>query len=84
MSASLFLLRTLLSLQTADQASRLRSVINHLFLIRIRSKLTYIYWFLQQIEQAVSGFAVPLPHHVSPAPPALLPAAMLAAKFVFV
>ena len=35
--------------------------------------------FLQQIEQAVSGFTVPLPHHVSPAPPTRLPPALLAA-----
>ena len=40
--------------------------------------------FLQRIEQAVSGFTVPLPHHVSPAPPAPLPPALLTAKFVFV
>ena len=39
---------------------------------------------LQQIEQAVFGFAVPPPHHVSTAPPAPLPPALLAAKFVFV
>ena len=40
--------------------------------------------FLQRIEQAVSGFAVPLANNFSPAPPAPLPAALLAAKFVFV
>ena len=39
--------------------------------------------FLQQIEQTVSGFTVPPPHHVSPTPPAPLPPALLAAKFVF-
>ena len=40
--------------------------------------------FLQKIEQAVSGFTVPPSHHVSPSPPAPLPPALLAAKFVFV
>ena len=40
--------------------------------------------FLQKIEQAVSGFAGPPSHHVCPAPPAPLPPALLAAKFVFV
>ena len=39
--------------------------------------------FLQKIEKAVSGFAVPPPHHVSPSPPAPLPPAFLAAKFVY-
>ena len=40
--------------------------------------------FLQKIELAVSGFAAPPPHHVSPALSALLPPALLAAKYVFV
>ena len=40
--------------------------------------------FLQKIEQAVSGFVVPPPYHVSQAQPAPLPPALLAAKFVFV
>ena len=40
--------------------------------------------FLQQIDQAVLGFAVPPPYHVTHAPPAPLPPAFLAAKFVYV
>ena len=40
--------------------------------------------FLQKIELAVSGFDAPPPHHVSPAPPAPLWPALLAAKFMFV
>ena len=40
--------------------------------------------FLQKIEQAVSGFTVPPPHHVSPSPPAPLPQPLLAALLVFV
>ena len=40
--------------------------------------------FLQMIELAVSRFATPLPHHVSPALPAPPMPALLASKYVFV
>ena len=40
--------------------------------------------FLQKIDLAVSGFTPPPPHLVSLAPPAPLPPAVLAAKYVFV
>ena len=40
--------------------------------------------FLQKIERAVSGFAVPPPPHVASSPPTPLPPALLAAQFVSV
>ena len=40
--------------------------------------------FLQKIEHATSGFALPPPHHVSSAQPDPLLPAILAAKFIFV
>ena len=40
--------------------------------------------FLQKIEQTVSGFVVYPLHHVAPVPPAPVPPALLAAKFVYV
>ena len=39
--------------------------------------------YLSKIEQAMAGFAIPLPHHVPQSPPRQLPAALLSAKFVF-
>ena len=40
--------------------------------------------FLSKIRKVVSGFSVPLPHHVPQHPPAEFPAALSNAKFVFV
>ena len=37
--------------------------------------------YLSKIEQAVAGFAVPLPHHAPQSPPRQLQAALLSAKF---
>jgi len=39
---------------------------------------------LRKVNRAVEGFAVPPPHHVRPAPPVQLPAALISAKYVFV
>ena len=36
------------------------------------------------MERAIAGFSVPPPHHVQHSPPAQVPAALKAAKFVFV
>ena len=38
--------------------------------------------YLSKIEQAVAGFAVPLPHHAPQSPPRQLQAALLSAVFV--
>ena len=40
--------------------------------------------FCKKIENALTGFTVPQPHHVSNSPPQQLPPALLTAKFVFV
>ena len=40
--------------------------------------------FLQNIENTLTGFAVPPPHHVCKSPPQQLPPALLTAEFVFV
>ncbi len=39
---------------------------------------------LRKVNRAVEGFAIPPPHHVRPAPPNQLPAALISAKYVFV
>ena len=40
--------------------------------------------FLRKVERATNGFIVPPPHHVLPVSPSHLPAALIAAKFIFV
>ena len=40
--------------------------------------------FLRKIEDAIAGFAVSPPHHVSSSPPQQLPPALMAAEFEFV
>ena len=40
--------------------------------------------FIRKVDRAVDGFATPSPHHVRPVSPSQLPAALVAAKFVFV
>jgi len=40
--------------------------------------------FLSKMEKVIAGFSVPPPHHVQHSPPVEVPAALKAAKFVFV
>ena len=40
--------------------------------------------FLRKIENALTGFPVPLPHHVRNSPPQQFPPTLLTAEFVFV
>ena len=40
--------------------------------------------FLSKMERVIAGFSIPPPHHVQHSPPAEIPAALKAAKFVFV
>ena len=40
--------------------------------------------YLRKIEEAISGFAVPPPHHVPVSPPNQLPLALQTCKFVFI
>ena len=40
--------------------------------------------FLRKIDEAVAGFAIPLPHHVWDSPPTQLPSALRTCKYMFV
>jgi transposase InsO family protein len=40
--------------------------------------------FLRKVDRAIEGFAVSPPHHVRPAQPVQLPAALVSAKYIFV